>query len=74
MSQKLDTSPAVIGMDIGKNSFHIVGQNRHGALPAPEVVAWPGGCPPRQSAATSDRHGGLCRRASPQSYAKGARS
>ena len=28
MSQKLDTSPAVIGIDIGKNSFHIVGQNR----------------------------------------------
>jgi hypothetical protein len=26
MSQKLDTSPAVIGIDIGKNSFHIVGQ------------------------------------------------
>ena len=26
MSQKLDTSPAVIGIDIGKNSFHMVGQ------------------------------------------------
>ena len=24
MSQKLDTSPAVIGIDIGKNSFHCV--------------------------------------------------
>jgi transposase len=32
MSQKLDTSPAVIGIDIGKNSFHIVGQNRRGAI------------------------------------------
>jgi transposase len=32
MSQKLDTSPAVIGIDIGKNSFHIVGQDRRGAL------------------------------------------
>ena len=32
MSQKLDTSPAVIGIDIGKNSFHIIGQNRHGAI------------------------------------------
>jgi hypothetical protein len=30
MSQKLDTSPAVIGIDIGKNSFHIIGQNRRG--------------------------------------------
>ena len=25
MSQKLDASPAVIGIDIGKNSFHIIG-------------------------------------------------
>jgi hypothetical protein len=32
MSQKLDTSPAGIGIDIGKNSFHIVGQNQRGAI------------------------------------------
>ena len=32
MSQKLDTSPAVIGIDIGKNSLHIVGQNLRGAI------------------------------------------
>src|ERR1700694_3522860 len=32
MSQKLDTSPAVIGIDIGKNSFHIVGQNQRVAM------------------------------------------
>src|SRR6516164_7041700 len=32
MSQKLDTSPAVIGIDIGKNSFHIIGQNQRGAI------------------------------------------
>src|SRR5258708_3955959 len=32
MSQKLDTSPAVIGIDIGKNSFHIVGQDQRGAI------------------------------------------
>jgi transposase len=32
MSQNLDTSPAVIGIDIGKNSFHIVGQNQRGAI------------------------------------------
>jgi hypothetical protein len=25
MSRKLDTSPAVIGIDVGKHSFHIVG-------------------------------------------------
>ena len=29
MSRKLDTSP---GIDIGKNSFHIVGQNQRGAI------------------------------------------
>src|SRR5215475_10000457 len=32
MPQKLDTSPAVIGIDIGKNSFHVVGQNQRGAI------------------------------------------
>jgi len=32
MSQKLDASPAVIGIDIGKNSFHIVGQNQLGVI------------------------------------------
>src|ERR1700752_242009 len=32
MSQTLDTSPAVIGIDIGKNSFHIVSQNQRGAI------------------------------------------
>jgi transposase len=32
MSQKLDASPAVIGIDIGKNSFHVVGQNQRGAI------------------------------------------
>jgi transposase len=32
MSQNLDSKVAVIGIDIGKNSFHIVGQDRRGAL------------------------------------------
>jgi transposase len=32
MSEKLDSKIAVIGIDIGKNSFHIVGQDRRGAL------------------------------------------
>src|ERR1700761_1897291 len=32
MSQKLDSKVAVVGIDIGKNSFHIVGQDRRGAL------------------------------------------
>ena len=72
MSQKLDTSPAVIGIDIGKNSFHIVGQNQHGDYrAAAEVVAWPGRGSTGQSAAVSDRYGGLRRRASPQSHSRG---
>jgi transposase len=32
MSQQLNSEIAVIGIDIGKNSFHIVGQDRRGAL------------------------------------------
>jgi transposase len=32
MSQKLNSEVAAIGIDIGKNSFHIVGQDRRGAL------------------------------------------
>jgi transposase len=32
MSRKLDTAIAVIGIDIGKNSFHVVGQDKHGAI------------------------------------------
>jgi len=32
MSQKLDNSPAVIGIDIGKNSFHVVGQYQRGVI------------------------------------------
>jgi transposase len=32
MSQKLNAVIAVIGIDIGKNSFHIVGHDHHGAI------------------------------------------
>jgi hypothetical protein len=32
MSQKLNAAIAVIGIDIGKNSFHIVGQDHRGAI------------------------------------------
>jgi hypothetical protein len=32
MSQKLTSEIAVIGIDIGKNSFHPVGQDRRGSL------------------------------------------
>ena len=32
MLQKLNSEIAVIGIDIGKNSFHIVGQDQRGAI------------------------------------------
>jgi hypothetical protein len=32
MSQKLDSAMAVIGIDTGKNSFHIVGHDQRGAI------------------------------------------
>ena len=32
MSQKLNSEIAVIGIDIGKNSFHLVGQDRSGSI------------------------------------------
>jgi len=32
MSQKSSNAIAVIGIDIGKNSFHVVGQDRRGAI------------------------------------------
>ena len=32
MSEKLNTAVAVMGIDIGKNSFHVVGQDSRGAI------------------------------------------
>ncbi len=32
MSQQLNTTVAVVGIDIGKNSFHIVGHDERGAI------------------------------------------
>ena len=32
MSQKFNTTIAVIGIDIGKNSFHVVGHDERGAI------------------------------------------
>jgi hypothetical protein len=32
MSQTLNTAIAVVGIDIGKNSFHIAGHDKHGAI------------------------------------------
>jgi Tfp pilus assembly PilM family ATPase len=32
MSEKLNSAIAVIGIDIGKNSFHLVGLDKRGAI------------------------------------------
>ena len=32
MSQQFNTMIAMIGIDIGKNSFHVVGHDEHGAI------------------------------------------
>ena len=64
MSQTPNTAIAVIGIDIGKNSFHVVGHNARGAIA--KVVAWPSGSAARQYTGLPDRHGSLRRRTSPE--------
>jgi hypothetical protein len=32
MSEKLNTAVAVMGIDIGKNSFHVIGLDARGAI------------------------------------------
>jgi hypothetical protein len=68
ISQKVDASPAVIGIDIGKNSFHIVGQNQRGAI-VPRQKWSRGQLEARL--ANLPPYGGLRRRASPQPHAQG---
>jgi hypothetical protein len=73
MSQKLNAAIAVIGIDIGKNSFHIVGQNQRGAIVLRQK--WSRGQAEARLAnlpAVLDRYGGLRRRASSQSQAPNA--
>jgi hypothetical protein len=74
MSQKLNSAIAVIGIDIGKNSFHIVGNDQRGAIvlrqkwSRGQVEARLANLPP-----CLNRYGGLRRRASSQSQAPNAR-
>jgi hypothetical protein len=51
MSQKLNPAIAIIGIDIGKNSFHLVGHDQWCNRATPEVVARPGGNTARQPSA-----------------------
>ena len=71
MSQSLYCSVAVIGIDIGKNSFHVVGLDPRGAsccARSGRAARSKHGLPICRGA---DRHGGLCRCASSQSEAQG---
>ena len=61
MSQNLSRAIAVVGIDIGKNSFHVVGLDERGAIALSDVVAWPSWSTTCQYAAMPDRHGGLRR-------------
>ena len=73
MLQKLNNEIAVIGIDIGKNSFHIVGQDRRGAIVLRQkwsravlrpVKAWPGSAAARcKPSATANLDGPCARRA-----------
>jgi len=62
VAETLKTAVAVVGIDIGKNSFHIVGLDERGAIALRQMVAWPVGIPICQRAALPHRHGGLRRR------------
>ena len=70
MSQTLNAAIAVVGIDIGKNSFHIVGHDERGAIvlrqkwSRGQVEARFANMPP-----VPGRHGGLRRSAPPQSQA-----
>jgi hypothetical protein len=62
MSNKSIAPLATMGIDIGKNSFHVVGlgsTRRNRA--ATKVVTRASRSAARRNAAMPDRHGGLCR-------------
>jgi hypothetical protein len=66
MSQKFISSIAVVGIDTGKNSFHVVGHNQGGAIVLRQK--WSRGQVEARMAipAASNRHGGLRRGPSSQ--------
>ena len=75
MSNQSNSTVATMGIDIGKNSFHVVGLDQRGAIVLRQK--WSRGqveSAARQHATLPDRHGGLCWRASSESQAAIARS
>jgi transposase len=71
MSQKLNAAMAVIGIDIGKNSLHIVGRDHRGAIALRQK--WSRGqVETRSPTCHRDRYGGLRWRPSSQRQAPNA--
>ena len=62
MPRSTNLSVATMGIDIGKNSFHVVGLDQRGAIRrAPAMDAQPDPSPAGEHVTLLDRHGGLCR-------------
>jgi len=55
---------AILGIDIGKNTFHLVGLNKRGVIVLRQKLSTR--CQACQPASLPDRHGSLCRRPSPE--------
>jgi len=71
MSQNSNTSIAVVGIDIGKNSFHVVGLDQRGAIVLRQKWSRSeGGSTICEHAFVPDRHGSLRWRALSQSRLK----
>jgi hypothetical protein len=67
MSQTSNTAIAVIGIGIGKNSFHVVGHDARSAIVLRQKWSrGPSGSAARQYTALPDWHGSLRRRTSPE--------
>jgi hypothetical protein len=66
ISQTSNTAIAVIGIDIDKNSFHVVATIRAAPSCYGKSGTWPCGSTARQYTAFPDRHGSLRRRTSPE--------
>jgi hypothetical protein len=59
------TAVAVIGIDIGKNSFHVIGLDDRGSIVLRQKWSRPGGNTVCQHATVPDRYGGLRRCVAP---------
>jgi hypothetical protein len=74
MSRKATDSVSTLGIDIGKNTFHLIGLNTEGGHRTPaEALPRPGTGAADNPTAMPNWHGGLRRGAPSQPAALGAR-